>query len=59
MCEMFITSLRNRIRAMNTLWERAVVDMGLEQVNHQERSGVLPIAFSLRQFVRSQDRSIS
>jgi len=59
MCEMFVTSLRNRIRAMNTLWERVVVDMGLEQVNHQERSGVLPIAFSLSHFIRAQDLSIS
>ena len=59
MSEMFGTSLRNRIRAMNTLWERAVADMGLEQVNYQERSGVLPIAFSLSHFVRVQDLSIS
>ena len=59
MCEMFVTSLRNRIRAMNTLWERVVVDMSLEQVNHQERSGVLPIAFSLSHFVRAQDLAIS
>ena len=59
MSEMFVTSLRNRIRAMNTLWERAVVDMALEQVNHQERSGVLPIAFSLSHFMRAQDQSIS
>jgi hypothetical protein len=56
---MFVTSLRNRIRAMNTLWERTVVDMTLEQVNHQERSGVLPIAFSLSHFMRAQDQSIS
>ena len=59
MSEMFVTSLKNRIRAMNTLWERAVADMGLEQVNYQERSGVLPIAFSLSHFVRAQDLSIS
>ena len=44
MSEMFVTSLKNRVRAMNTLWERAVADMGLEQVNYQERPGVLPIA---------------
>jgi hypothetical protein len=56
---MFVSSLRNRIRAMNTLWERALVDMGLEQVNHQERPGVLPIAFSLSHFMRAQDLAIS
>jgi hypothetical protein len=44
---------------MNTLWERAVSDMSLEQVNHHERAGVLPIAFSLSHFMRAQDQSIS
>jgi len=28
--EMFVASLRNRIRAMNELWERAIIDMTLE-----------------------------
>ena len=28
--EMFLQSLRNRIRAMNTIWERAISDMTLE-----------------------------
>ena len=59
MSEMFGASLRNRIRAMNTIWERAVSDMTLEHVNHQERAGVLPIAFSLSHFMRAQDQSIS
>jgi hypothetical protein len=59
MPDMFVSSLRNRIRAMNTLWERAVSDMTLEHVNHQERAGVLPIAFSLSHYMRAQDQSIS
>ena len=59
MSQMFVDSLRNRIRAMNTLWERAVSDMTLEQVNHHERAGVLPIAFSLNHYIRAQDQSIS
>jgi hypothetical protein len=54
-----VTSLRNRIRAMNTLYERAVTDMTLEHVNHHERAGVLPIAFSLSHYIRAQDQSIS
>jgi len=58
MSETFVQSLRNRVRAMNTLYERAVSDMTLEQVNHHERRDVLPIAFSLCQFIRVQDRSI-
>ena len=59
MSEMFVNSLRNRIHAMNALWERAVSDMTLEQVNHHERAGVLPIAFSLSHYIRAQDQSIS
>jgi len=59
MSEMFVHSLTNRVRAMNELWQRAVSDMTLEQVNHHERVGVLPIAFSLSHFMRAQDQSIS
>ena len=59
MSEMFVQSLRNRIRAMNTIYERAVSDMTLDHVNHHERAGVLPIAFSLSHFMRAQDQSIS
>src|SRR3990172_12035484 len=59
MSEMFVNSLRNRIRAMNALYERAVPDMTLEHVNHHERASVLPIAFSLSHFMRVQDQSIS
>jgi hypothetical protein len=57
--EMFLQSLRNRIRALNTIYERAISDMTLEQVNHHEREGVLPIAFSFSHFMRFQDQSIS
>lgn len=57
--EMFIQSLRNRIRAMNVLWDRALSDMTLEQMNHHEREGVLPMAFSFGHFLRMQDQSIS
>jgi hypothetical protein len=44
---------------MNALWERCVQDMTREQVNHHERAGVLPIAFSLSHYIRAQDQSIS
>lgn len=57
--EMFVTSLRNRIRAMNVLWERSVSDLTLEQVNHHEREGVLPMAFSFSHYIKAQDQSIS
>ncbi|MBI2764621.1 MAG: hypothetical protein HYX53_01780 [Chloroflexi bacterium] len=57
--EMFVQSLRNRIRAMNTLWERAASDLTLAQINHHERAGVLPMAFSFSHFIRAQDQSVS
>src|SRR3970040_310786 len=57
--EMCVDSLRNRIRAMNTLWERAISDMTLEQVNHHEREGVLPMAFSFSHYIRAQDQAVS
>ncbi len=59
MSNVYIELLRNRIRTLNTLYERAVSDMTLEHVNHHERAGVLPIAFSLSHYIRSQDQSIS
>lgn len=57
--DIFVTSLRNRIRAMNELWERAISDMTLEQMNHHEREGVLPIAFSFSHYIQAQDQSLS
>jgi hypothetical protein len=54
----FVDSLQRRIRAMNVLWDRAAHDMTLEQVNHHERSGILPIAFSISHAIRVQDRVI-
>lgn len=55
----FVDSLKNRIRAMNTLWERAASDLTLEQINHHEREGVLPMAFSFSHYIKAQDQSIS
>lgn len=59
MSQQFLASLQNRIRAMNTLWERAALDLTLEQVNHHEREGVLPLAFSFSHAMRAQDQTIS
>lgn len=56
---MFVASLCNRIRAMNILWERAASDLTLEQVNHHERAGVLPMAFSFSHYIKAQDQSVS
>lgn len=57
--DVFIDSLRNRMRAMNRLWEMAVSDLTLDQMNHQERQGVLPMAFSFSHFIKIQDQSVS
>lgn len=57
--EMFVQSLCNRVRALNALWDRAISDLTLEQVNHQERAGVLPMAFSFSHYIRSQDQAVS
>ncbi len=59
MADMFITSLRNRVRAMNSLWTAAAADLTLEQVNHRERPGLLPIAFPFAHFMTGQDQNIS
>ncbi len=57
--DMWLDSLRNRIRAMNTLYQWAAEDLTVEHVNHHERAGVLPIAFSFLHFMKIQDASVS
>jgi len=52
-----IDSLRRRFRAMFSLWEDATATMTLEQVNHREKEGVVPIAFSLFHYVNMHDAS--
>lgn len=51
-------SLVERISAMHRLWDLLTADLTAEHVNHFERSGVLPIAFSLAHAVISEDRSM-
>jgi len=50
-----MTDLLARVRGLHALWQRGVADLTVEQVNHVEREGVLPIAFSLVHYVRGQD----
>jgi hypothetical protein len=52
-----LDSLQRRMRALFSLYEDAVATMGLEHVNHFEREGVLPIAFSLFHIVSMIDAS--
>ena len=52
-----LDSLRRRMAAMHSLWYDAVATMDLSHVNHFEREGVLPIAFSLFHYTNMQDAS--
>jgi hypothetical protein len=52
---LILDSLRRRMRAMHSLYEGAVASMELHHVNHFERDGVLPIAFSLFHYINMQD----
>ena len=54
---LLLDSLQRRMRAMHSLYEEAVATMGPEHVNHFEREGVLPIAFSLFHYINMQDTS--
>lgn len=54
-----IDSLRRRMRAMHSLYADALATMGPEHVNHFEREGVLPIAFSLFHYTNMQDVSFA
>ena len=47
--------LARRMRPVHKSWQVAAADLTLEHVNHHERSGVLPIAFSLMHLVNSED----
>src|SRR4051794_32341130 len=51
--------LLKRVRATHGFWQTALEDMSVEQVNFQERPGVLPITFSLFHFVTGEDRAVS
>jgi hypothetical protein len=52
-----LDSLRRRMQALESLYEQAVTTMDLEHVNHFERPGVLPIAFSLFHYLNMHDAS--
>jgi hypothetical protein len=55
--ELVLDSLQRRMRALHSLYEDAVATMTLDQVNHFEREGVVPIAFSLFHIVNMMDAS--
>src|SRR5579872_7284923 len=56
--DLILDSLQRRLRALHSLYTDAVETMGPEHVNHFEREGVLPIAFSLFHIVNMIDASL-
>ena len=54
---LLVDSLQRRMRTMHSLYYQAVESMDIDQVNHFERPGVLPIAFSLFHYTNMQDAS--
>src|ERR1039458_218036 len=55
--ELVLDSLQRRMRALHSLYTDALATMNIEQVNHFEREGVLPIAFSLFHIANMIDAS--
>jgi hypothetical protein len=50
-------SFGGRMAAVHELWQQGVADLAPAQVNHFERAGVLPIAFTLMHLVVGEDRN--
>jgi len=55
--DLTLDSLQRRMAAMHSLYYQAVSTMDLVHVNHFERAGVLPIAFSLFHYTNMEDAS--
>ena len=55
--QLVLDSLRRRMRAVRSLYTDAMATMTLDQVNHLEREGVVPIAFSLFHVANLADAS--
>ncbi len=51
--------LTRRVGTMHLLWSKATTDLSTEQMNYRERTGVLPIAFSLLHYVVGEDCNVS
>ena len=55
--QLILDSLHRRMAALFSLYEDALSTMDLSHVNHFEREGVLPIAFSLFHYANMHDAS--
>lgn len=56
MTELLLDSLRRRMATMHSLYHQAAETMELEHVNHVEREGILPIAFSEFHYTNMEDQ---
>jgi hypothetical protein len=54
-----LDSLQRRVRGMHALWIEALATMDAEHVNHFEREGVLPIAFTVNHMPRMEDFAVA
>jgi len=54
-----LASIQRRVKGLHSLWTECVETMDLEQVNHFEREGVLPIAFTVHHMTNIEDTSVS
>lgn len=54
-----LDSIRNRVRGLHSLWVEAADTMDTEHVNHYERPGVLPIAFTVHHAINIEDSSVN
>ena len=55
--ELILDSLQRRMKALHSLYDQALSTMTIDHVNHFEREGVMPIAFSLFHIVNMIDAS--
>jgi hypothetical protein len=55
--ELILDSLQRRMKALHSLYDQALDTMTIDHVNHFEREGVLPIAFSLFHITNMIDAS--
>ena len=56
--ELILDSLQRRMKALHSLYDQALDTMTIDHVNHFEREGVLPIAFSLFHIINVIDGSL-
>ena len=51
--------LARRLRAAHQFWQAGVADLTRAQANHHERTGVLPISFTLLHYVKGEDARVA